>query len=120
MVMLITRWQPYEVSSTPIPRMMGASLLSIDGSPSTSNQASHGGARSGVDLSAGSRRSRALSVSHFAPDARTAVKESSHTPGRARVTEPTKTAAERRKKMSAIETRVDAKLVDLSKRAKWR
>ena len=44
------------------------------------------------------------------------IKNSSHNPGRARVTEPTKTAAERRKKMSGIETRVDAKLVDLSKR----
>ena len=56
-VMLITRWQPYEISSTPIPRMMSASLLSIDGSPSN-NQASHEGARSGVDLSAGAKNAQ--------------------------------------------------------------
>ena len=121
-VMLITRWQPYEVSSTPIPRMMSASLLRIDGSPSN-NQASHEGARSGVDLSAGAKmRSKAQqSVLNAAPDARTAEQFlsqnfSSHTPGRARVTEPTPTTAERAKRMSEIETRVDAKLADLSRR----
>ena len=121
-VMLITRWQPYEVSSTPIPRMMSASLLRIDGSPSN-NQASHEGARSGVDLSAGAKmRSKAQqSVLNAAPDARTAEQFlsqnfSSHTPGRARVTEPTPTTVERAKRMSEIETRVDAKLADLSRR----
>ena len=114
-VMLITRWQPYEISSIPIPRMMGASLLRIDGSPST-NKASHEGARSGVDLSAGAQRSKALSVSLTAPDTRTADQFLCHNTGRARVTEPTKTAAERRKRMSEIETRVDEKLVDLNRR----
>ena len=61
-------------------------------------------------------RSKAQSVSHTAPDTRTAVQGGSHNPGRARVTEPTPTTVERAKRMSGIETRVDAKLVDLSKR----
>ena len=115
-VMLITRWQPFEISSTPIPRMMSASLLRIAGSPSTNKQASYGGARSGVDLSAGASRSKAHTVSHTPPDARTDALRVSHDKGRARVTEPILTKVERAKKMSEIETRVDAKLADLSRR----
>ena len=121
-VMLITRWQPYEVSSTPIPRMMSASLLRIDGSPSTSNKASltdpsRVPPADPVDLSRSGKRAV---VSHSVPDTvrgtRAAVQDGSHTPGRARVTEPTPTTVERAKRMSGIETRVDAKLADLSKR----
>ena len=122
-IMEITRFQPYEVSATSIPKMMSAAIIKIDGSPSTSPTASHEGApSSGVDLSAGEgKRSKAQSVLNAAPDARTAEQflshnSGSHTPGRARVTEPTPTAVEREKRMSEIETRVDEKLVDLSRR----
>ena len=116
-VMLITRWQPFEISSTPIPRMMSASLLRIDGSPSVQLTKPHTRARVPV-LTCPLERSAARRTLFLipAPDARTA-EYVGHKTGRARVTEPIpKTAVERATKMSEIETRVDAKLADLSRR----
>ena len=101
----ILNWSPYECSTTAVPRSQDAAIIMWEGSPSTNSQASHGGARSGVDLSAGTAR-----------DARTAANYVSHDTGRARVTGVIPTAVEKRAKLNEQEERVNAKLVDLSKR----
>ena len=46
----ITLWEPYEISSTPIPRNPNVGLLRLDGSPSNKSASNEGA--SGVDLSA--------------------------------------------------------------------
>ena len=111
----ITLWEPYEISSTPIPRNPSVGILKLDCSPSNKSASNEGAF--GVDLSAG-QRSKAPAVSHSkVPSTRTAEKRSDISAiGRACVSPVTLTAEGRRKKVLDQEAKLDERLIDLSKR----
>ena len=92
---LVTAFEVYECSLTPVPRSADAAILMWEGSPSEA-----------ASLPSPSARPAAT--------AKTAV--SAQRPAARHISTPTPTSQERNARMTQIETRVDEKLVDLSRR----
>ena len=113
----VTRWMCYEISSVTAPRMQNIGLLSLE---KTRDKASITGPNrvppaAPVDLSRSGKRAV---VSHSVPDTVRGTRATSlpdvTSVGRARV--PTPTGEEKRRILTTQEARVDAKLVDLTRR----